>query len=94
MQKSVLCLFKVIENTPTAMSLGRSFLLILVFLVAVSKNGAKNKEARAKRKKAKVMGGNSCRVVLATIKFIPQIRWARNKAKYGSGLLNICEDTI
>ena len=42
---------------------------------------AKKREAKAKRKKAKVEGGNSCRVILATTKLAPQIIWARINAR-------------
>ncbi len=84
-------IFKVIEKTPTKISFGKSILLILIFFVWARKNGAKNKEAKAKRRNAKVMGGNSCKVILATTKFAPQIMWAKSKAIYGKGLLKILE---
>lgn len=73
-------MFKLMVNTPMAISFGKSALFILTFFVSDRKKGAKNKEAKAKRKKAKDMGGNSCKVILAITKLAPQIRWAIIKA--------------
>lgn len=82
-------MFKTIMKTPMAMSLGRSALSILTFLVSAKKKGAKRSEAKANRKRAKLIGGNSCRVTLATTKLAPQIRWAIIRAIYGIGFFRI-----
>ena len=82
-------MFRVIINTPMAMSLGRSFFEIFTFLVSVKKKGAKSSEAMANLRRAKLIGGNSCKVIFATTKLAPQIRWARINAKYGIGFLII-----
>ena len=82
-------MFKAMMKIPIATSLGRSFLSIFTFLVSEKKKGAKSREARANLRSAKLIGGNSCKVIFATTKLVPQIRWARIKAKYGIGFLKI-----
>ncbi len=72
-------MFKVMIKTPMATSFGRSFLSIFTFFVSAKKNGAKSSEAKANLRRAKLIGGNSCRVILATTKLAPQIKWARIK---------------
>lgn len=74
-------IFKVMANTPTAINFGKSCFDIFTFLLADIKNGAKKKQAKANLKKIKLIGGNSCKVIFATTKFAPQIRWASIKAK-------------
>lgn len=73
-------ILSVIIKTPMQISFGKSFLSILTFLLSAKKNGARSKDARAKRRNARLMGGNSCKVTLATTKLTPQIKWARIKA--------------
>ena len=73
-------IFKVIIKIAAAISLGRSEGIIFTFLAWIRRKGTKNKQARAKRRKARLMGGNSSRVILATTKLAPQIKWAITKA--------------
>lgn len=87
-------IFKVIAKIPIAISFGKSSFLILIFLVSAKKNGAISSEAKEKRRSAKLIGGNSCKVILATTKFAPQIRCAISRAIYGRGFLTIRDDTI
>lgn len=74
-------MFKTIIKTPMAINLGKSFLSIFTFFVSEKKNGASRSEARANLSRARLMGGNSCKVILATTKLAPQMRWAKIKAK-------------
>src|SRR3989344_5046345 len=85
-------MFKVIIKMPTNINLGKSARSILNWRLWAKKNGVKRIQAKAKRNRAKLIGGNSCSVILATTKFAPQIRWAKIKATYGRGLDRICED--
>lgn len=74
-------MFKVMAKIPIATSFGRSCFLILIFLLSARKKGAIKREAKAKRNTARLMGGNSCKVILATTKLAPQIRWAISRAR-------------
>lgn len=80
-------IFRVIIKIPTAISLGRCCDFIVTFFLWIKKKGAINKQARAKRRKARVKTGNSCRVILLTTKCAPQIVWAAIKARYGKNTM-------
>ena len=69
-----------IIKIPIRMSLGRCTGLIWAFLVSAIKKGDKNSEAKENLSRAKVIGGNSVKVNLATTKLAPQIKWASIRA--------------
>lgn len=73
-------MFRVMIKMPIMISFGISFLLIWILRVSARKKGASRSEAKVNLKKAKVLGGISCRVILATTKFPPQIMWASKSA--------------
>ena len=72
--------------TPTPTKYGKSSTLIFTFLVSAKKNGVNSKEARLNLNSAKELGGNSCKVTLATTKLAPQMAWAKNRAINGKYL--------
>lgn len=47
------------------------------------KKGRIKSKAKLKRKNAKLITGNSCKVTLATAKLTPQMEWAASRANTG-----------